>query len=88
MSINKQMVWEDKMWTLRNPKTPSAIRVIDLQDDIYNYLKALREKQLQQRAELGVAYRVNRIAIDMGRSKPKEIRDDLELINIKPMVNS
>lgn len=83
MSINKQMVWEDKMWTLRNPKTPSAIRVIDLQDDIYNYLKALREKQLQQKKELGVAYRVNRIAIDMGRSKPKEIRDDLELINIK-----
>lgn len=83
MKIERQMVWEDHMWTLRNPKTPAAIRVIDLQDDIYNYLKAVREKQLQQKAELGVAYRVNRIAVDMGRNKPKEIREDLELINVK-----
>lgn len=83
MSVSRQMVYEDHMWTLRNPKTPSAIRVIDLQDDIYYYLKDLRARQLQQRSELGPAYRVNRIAVDMGRNKPKEIREDLELINIK-----
>ena len=83
LSISRQMVYEDKMWTLRNPKTKSAIRVIDLQDSIYYYLKDLRAKQLQQKAELGVAYKVNRVAVDMGRGKPKEIRTDLELINIK-----
>lgn len=83
MSISRQMVWEDNMWTLRNTKTKAAIRTIDLQDSIYYYLKELREKQLQQKAELGVAYRVNRVAVDMGRGKEKAIREDLELINIK-----
>ncbi len=83
MSIRRQMVYEDHMWTLRNTKTKAAIRVIDLQDSIYNYLKDLRATQLRQREELGPAYRVNRVAVDMGRGKPKEIRDDLELINVK-----
>ena len=83
ISINRQMVYEDKMWTLRNTKTKAAIRVIDLQDEIYFYLKNLREKQLQQKSDLGVAYKINRIGVDMGRNKPKEIREDLELINIK-----
>lgn len=83
MSISKQMVYEDKMWTLRNAKTKSAIRVIDLPDDLCHYLQEVRETQLRQKAELGVAYKVNRIAVDMGRNKPKEIREDLELVNLK-----
>lgn len=83
MKIERQMVFEDKMWTLRNTKTKAAIRTIDLQDSIYFYLKELRETQLRQKDELGAAYKVNRVAIDMGRGKPKKIRDDLELINIK-----
>ena len=83
LSISRQMVWEDNMWTLRNTKTKAAIRTIDLQDSIYYYLKDLREKQLRQKEQLGPAYRVNRVAVDMGRDKPKVIRDDLELINIK-----
>ncbi len=83
LSISRQMVWEDNMWTLRNTKTKSAIRTIDLQDSIYYYLKDLRQTQLRQKEQLGSAYRVNRVAVDMGRDKPKVIRDDLELINIK-----
>lgn len=83
LSISRQMVWEDQMWTLRNTKTKSAIRTIDLQDSIYYYLKDLRQTQLRQKEQLGPAYRVNRIAVDMGRDKPKVIREDLELINVK-----
>lgn len=83
MRISRQMVREDRMWCLRNCKTKSAYRTIDLQDDIYDYLKEVRERQLQQKAEYGHAYKVNRVAVDMGRNKPKEIRDDLDLINIK-----
>ena len=83
LSISRQMVWEDNMWTLRNTKTKAAIRTIDLQDSIYYYLKDLREKQLRQKEQLGSAYKINRIAVDMGRDKPKVIRDDLELINVK-----
>ena len=83
MRISRQMVFEDKMWTLRNCKTKNAYRTIDLQDDIYYYLKEVREKQLQQKAEYGPAYKINRVAVDKGRNKPKEIREDLELINIK-----
>ena len=82
LSISRQMVWEDNMWTLRNTKTKAAIRTIDLQDNIY-YLKDLREKQLRQKEQLGPAYKINRVAVDMGRDKPKVIRDDLELINVK-----
>lgn len=83
LCISRQMVWEDNMWTLRNTKTKAAIRTIDLQDSIYYYLKDLREKQLRQKEQLGPAYKINRVAVDMGRDKPKVIRDDLELINIK-----
>lgn len=83
LSISRQMVWEDNMWTLRNTKTKAAIRTIDLQDNIYYYLKDLREKQLRQKEQLGPAYKINRVAVDMGRDKPKVIRDDLDLINIK-----
>ena len=83
LSISRQMVWEDNMWTLRNTKTKAAIRTIDLQDNIYYYLKDLREKQLRQKEQLGPAYKINRVAVDMGRDKPKVIRDDLELINVK-----
>ena len=83
LSISRQMVWEDNMWTLRNTKTKSAIRTIDLQDSIYYYLKDLRQTQLKQKEQLGPAYKINRVAVDMGRDKPKVIRDDLELINIK-----
>lgn len=83
LSISRQMVWEDNMWTLRNTKTKAAIRTIDLQDSIYYYLKDLREKQLRQKEQLGPAYKINRVAVDMGRDKPKVIRDDLELINVK-----
>lgn len=83
LSISRQMVWEDNMWTLRNTKTKAAIRTIDLQENIYYYLKDLREKQLRQKEQLGPAYKINRVAVDMGRDKPKVIRDDLELINVK-----
>ena len=83
LSISRQMVWEDNMWTLRNTKTKSAIRTIDLQDSIYYYLKDLRQTQLKQKEQLGPAYKINRVAVDMGRDKPKVIRDDLELINVK-----
>ena len=36
---------------MRNTKTAAAIREIDLQDEIYYYLKDLKEKQEQQRKE-------------------------------------
>lgn len=83
ISITKQMVWEDGMWCLRNTKTPSSIRKIEIPDSLYNYLKELRETQLAQKEKLGVAYRVNRVAIDMGRHRDKIVREDLELVNIK-----
>lgn len=83
ISITKQMVWEDGMWCLRNTKTPASIRKIEIPDSLYNYLKALRETQLAQKEKLGVAYRVNRVAIDMGRHRDKIVREDLELINVK-----
>lgn len=81
--VNRQMVYEDKMWCLRNTKTVAAIREIDLQDDIYNYLKNLKATQDNQKQELGVAYKVNRVAIDNGRSKEKTIEENPDLINLK-----
>ena len=81
--INRQMVWEDQMWCLRNTKTKAAIREIDLQDDIYTYLKDLKETQDKQKQELGVAYKVSRVSIDMGRNKAKIIEENPDLINLK-----
>ena len=83
ISVKRQMVYEDKMWCLRNTKIFSAIREIDLQDDIFNYLKGLKKEQEKQKQELGVAYKVNRVAIDMGRNKKKVIEENPDLINLK-----
>ena len=84
IKVNKQLVFEDKLWTLRNTKTTASIREIDLQKDIYDYLKELKSTQEKQKAELGIAYRKTRVAIDKGRNKQKEIVEDLGFINIKP----
>lgn len=81
--VKRQMVWEDQMWCLRNTKTKAAIREIDLQDDIYYYLKDLKEKQEEQKVSAGVAYHQTRIAIDNGRHKPKTIEENPDLINLK-----
>lgn len=84
IKVNKQLVFEDKMWTLRNTKTEASIREIDLQQDIYDYLKELKTTQEQQKKELGIAYRKTIVAIDKGRTKKKEIVEDLDFINVKP----
>jgi len=81
--VKRQMVYEDSMWLLRNTKTKAAIREIDLQDEIYYYLKDLKAKQEQQKKELGVAYHQTRIAIDNGRNRPKTIEENPDLINLK-----
>ena len=83
MTIDKQLVMENRIWTLRNVKTKNANRVIDLQDSIYNYLKELRAEQLATKEKLGIAFRTNRVAVDMGRNKEKIVREDLEFINIR-----
>lgn len=81
--VKRQMVWEDNMWCLRNTKTKAAIREIDLQDDIYYYLKDLKARQEEQKVRLGVAYHQTRIAIDNGRNKAKTIENNPDLINLK-----
>ena len=81
--IKRQMVYEDQMWTLRNTKTASAIREIDLQDDLYYYLKDLKEKQEKNKEKLGVAYQQTRVAIDNGRNKPMTIEENPDFINLK-----
>lgn len=53
------------------------------QDDIYYYLKDLKEKQEEQKVIAGVAYHQTRIAIDNGRNKPKTIEINPDLINLK-----
>lgn len=83
IKVTKQLVFEDKLWTLRNTKTFASIREIDLQKDIYDYLKELKYTQEKQKEELGLAYRKTRVAIDRGRNKPKEIVEDLDFINVK-----
>lgn len=84
IKVSKQLVFEDKMWTLRNTKTAASIREIDLQDDIYDYLKEVKAIQEQQKKELGIAYRRTRVALDKGRNKQKEIVENLDFINLKP----
>lgn len=84
IEVNCQMVYEDKMWCLRNTKTINAYRVINLQDSIYNYLVELKRKQDERRKELGNAYKPTRVAIDNGRNKPKTYRDNVDFINIRP----
>ena len=81
--VKRQMVWEDQMWTLRNTKTKAAIREIDLQDEIYYYLKDLKQKQEEQKVCLGAAYHQTRVAIDNGRNKAKTIEENPDLINLK-----
>lgn len=84
VNIDKQLVYEDKMWTLRYTKTKKSIRTIVLQDAIFNYLKELKAQQEKQKGELGIAYRSTKVGIDQGRNKPKKMVKNLDFINIKP----
>jgi integrase len=84
ITVNNQLVYEDGMWCMRNLKSTSSYRVIEIQDSLYDYLKVLKATQEQQKAELGVAYADTKVAIDKGRNKPKEIAYNLSFINIKP----
>lgn len=84
IKINKQLVCEDKMWTLRRLNTYSSLREIELQNSIYNYLKELKVTQEQQKAEAGIAYKETRVADCTGRNNNKEIVTNLDFINIKP----
>lgn len=63
--------------------TKAAIREIDLQDEIYYYLKDLKQKQEEQKVCLGAAYHQTRVAIDNGRNKAKTIEENPDLINLK-----
>lgn len=80
IKVNKQLVYEDRMWCLRNTKA----REIELQDSIYTYLKELKVTQEHQKDEMGTAYRETKVTAYVGRNMKKEIVTNLDFINIKP----
>ncbi len=84
ISVTKQMVYEEGMWCLRNTKTKSAIRVINLQQDIYDYLLNLKVEQERRKEELGVAYKNTVVAQDNGRNKAKTLIENPDFINVRP----
>lgn len=50
--VNKQLLLDDGMWCFENTKTKAAVREIDLQDEIYTYLKELKQKQEENKKKL------------------------------------
>lgn len=84
IKVNKQLAQEDKMWTIKGPKTQASIREIQIPNGLYEYLKDLKVEQDKAREKLGIAYRGNRVAINRGRNKKVEVVKNLDLINIKP----
>ena len=57
MSVNKQLMYIDKCWTLGPLKTPEAERKVIFNEDMYVYLHILKAKQMKQREEAGERYR-------------------------------
>jgi integrase len=57
--VSKQIQYDDKrkIWCLVSPKTQNSNRVVPMPDELVVFLKELRNKQLQDKAELGEFYR-------------------------------
>lgn len=73
LTVNKQLIYVNKCWSISRVKTLMANRVIDLSDDLYNFL--LERKRAVNRAKVEQSYKnkANEIVLDIRGKTPVEV---------------
>lgn len=80
--IDKQLQYQDRIWSLVYPKTTNAVRTIKLNKKLVEYLKNIQVQYDNDKAQYGVGYKVNTVMERRGKSSKLIVVDDF--INIKP----
>lgn len=80
--IDKQLQYQDKMWSLVYPKTANAVRTIKLNKNLVEYLRNLKIQYENDKREYGLAYKINTVMEKRVKGSKLIAIDDF--INIKP----
>jgi integrase len=82
IKIDKQLQYQDKMWSLVYPKTVNGVRTIKLNKNLVEYLRNLNIQYENDKSEYGLAYKINTVMEKRGKNSKLIVVDDF--INIKP----
>lgn len=82
IKIDKQLQYQDKIWSLVYPKTVNGVRTIKLNKNLIEYLRNLNIQYENDKFEYGLAYKINTVMEKRGKSSNLIVVDDF--INIKP----
>lgn len=80
--IDKQLQFQDKIWSLVYPKTSNAVRTIKLNKSLVEHLKNLQAQYENDKKQYDVGYKINTVMERRGKSSKLIVVDDF--INIKP----
>jgi len=82
IKIDKQLQYQDKMWSIVYPKTSNAVRTIKLNKNLVNYLINLKNQYQNDKIEYKLAYKINTVMEKRVQASKLIVVDDF--INIKP----
>lgn len=82
IKIDKQLQYQDKMWSLIYPKTANSVRTIKLNKNLVEYLRNLKIQYENDKLEYGLAYKINTVMNKCGKNHDLIVVDDF--INLKP----
>ena len=80
--IDKQLQYQDKIWSLIYPKTVNAVRTIKLNKGLTDHLRDLQIQYDNDKREYGAGYKINTVMERRGKNSKLIVVDDF--INIKP----
>lgn len=80
--IDKQLQFQNKMWSLIYPKTQNAVRTIKLSKNLIEHLKLLQKINEALKVDYGLAYKTNIVMEKRGKSE--KLLTIPDFINIKP----
>lgn len=82
IKIDKQLQYQEKVWSFILPKSVNGVRTIKLNKKLINYLKDLKVQYDNDKIEYGLGYKINTV-IERRKKKAESIVVD-DFINIKP----
>ena len=82
ISINKQLLYQDRRWCFCPLKTKNSYRTINISDNFVNFLKELKEQQTKNKKLYGEGYKRNFVTERLHKHKENYL-EVTDLINVK-----
>lgn len=82
IKIDKQLQYQEKIWSLVYPKTANSVRTIKLNKSLVEHLKNLQTQYENDKKVYGAGYKINTAMERRGKASKLIVVDDF--INIKP----